>query len=55
MGLVVAASMVGTFAARPVLEMLSEQRYRSWTVKLITAIACGYLLQGAWLLANGRV
>jgi len=50
-GAVIVASMIGTLAARPVLERLSEARYRSLAAGVVTAIACAYLVQGGWLMA----
>jgi uncharacterized membrane protein YfcA len=46
----VAASMVGTWLARPVLERLSETQYRLWASRIIAAIAAVYLAQGGYLL-----
>jgi uncharacterized membrane protein YfcA len=46
----IAASMVGTSLARPVLERLSEAQYRQWASRIITAIAAVYLAQGGYLL-----
>lgn len=50
----VAASMIGTSLARPVLEGLTETQYRLWATRIITAIAAVYLLQGGYLLVLGR-
>jgi uncharacterized membrane protein YfcA len=47
----VAASMVGTTLARPVLDRLSDTQYRTWARYIITVIACVYLAQGGYLLA----
>jgi len=49
-GMAISASMIGTWAARPVLEWLSDFQYRRWATYMITAIAIGYLLQGGYLL-----
>jgi uncharacterized protein len=46
----VAASLTGTWAARPVLERLSEAQYRRWATRIITTIAAVYLAQGCYLL-----
>jgi uncharacterized membrane protein YfcA len=46
----VAASMIGTSLARPVLERLTEAQYRLWATRIITAIAAVYLVQGGYLL-----
>jgi uncharacterized membrane protein YfcA len=49
-GLAIAASMVGTSLARPVLERLTDTQYRRWATHIITAIAVIYLAQGCYLL-----
>jgi uncharacterized membrane protein YfcA len=49
-GLAIAASMLGTSLARPVLEMLTDLQYRVWATRMITAIACYYLTYGSYLL-----
>jgi uncharacterized membrane protein YfcA len=49
---VVVASMIGTTIAKPVLERLSETQYRSWAARIIAAIACAFLAQGAYLMAQ---
>ena len=49
--LAVAASLIGTTLARPVLEMLTDNQYRVWATRMITAIACYYLGSGGYLLA----
>lgn len=46
----VAASMLGTSLARPVLEMLTDAQYRVWATRIITTIACYYLAYGSYLL-----
>lgn len=46
----VAASIVGTSLARPVLERLSDGQYRRWASHIITVIAVCYLAQGGYLL-----
>jgi uncharacterized protein len=48
----VAASIVGTSLARPVLERLSEAQFRQWTARIVTVIAAVYLVQGLYLLAR---
>ena len=48
---VVAASMIGTALAKPVLERLNDTDYRTWAQRIITTIACAYLLQGGYLMA----
>ena len=49
-GLAIAASMLGTSLARPVLEMLTDLQYRVWATRMITAIAGYYLVYGSYLL-----
>ena len=51
--LAIAASMLGTSLARPVLERLTDHQYRRWAGHIITAIAVIYLAQGFWLLMRG--
>jgi uncharacterized protein len=46
----VAASMIGTSLARPILERLTEAQYRLWASRIITAIAAAFLLHGGYLL-----
>ena len=52
--MVVAASMLGTTLARPVLERLSDVQYRRWATHLITIIACAFLAQSGYLFAIAR-
>lgn len=49
--LAVAASVIGTTAAKPVLERLTDTQYRRWTGHIITLLAGFYVLQGLYLLA----
>jgi uncharacterized membrane protein YfcA len=46
----IAASMLGTLLARPLLAALSERHYRLWAGRLVAGIAGFYLVQGTWLL-----
>ncbi|GLH81140.1 permease [Bradyrhizobium sp. SSBR45G] len=46
----VAASMLGTTLARRILEAMSEQQFRTWANRIITAVASYYILYGGWLL-----
>jgi uncharacterized protein len=48
--LAVAASMLGTTMARPVLERLTDSQYRVWASRIITVIACYYVGYGSYLL-----
>jgi uncharacterized membrane protein YfcA len=47
----VAASLLGTLLARPLLAALTEVQYRAWAGRLVAGIAAFYLAQGTWLLA----
>jgi uncharacterized membrane protein YfcA len=47
----VAASMLGTTLAKRYLEAMSDQQYRTWAGRLITAIAVYYVAHGGYLLA----
>jgi uncharacterized membrane protein YfcA len=47
--LAVAASIVGTSLAKPILERLSDTQYRRWATHIITTIAVIYLAQGGYL------
>jgi uncharacterized membrane protein YfcA len=49
--MVIAASLIGTLAAKPVLERLSDAQYRKWATHIITWIACAYIAQGGYELA----
>jgi uncharacterized protein len=46
----VAASILGTALARQVLEGMSDQQFRLWTNRIITAVAGFYCAQGGYLL-----
>jgi uncharacterized membrane protein YfcA len=48
--LAIGASILGTSAARPVLEKLSDTQYRVWATPIVTTIACYYLGYGSYLL-----
>ena len=48
----VAASMLGTTLARRILEAMSDQQFRTWAGRLITTVACYYILYGSWLLLD---
>lgn len=50
--LAVAASIVGTSLARPILERMSDTQYRTWATRIITVIAVTYLARGATLYAQ---
>jgi uncharacterized protein len=48
--LAVVCSMLGTTAARRLLEAMTDLQFRRWANRLITAIACYYVVQGTVLL-----
>lgn len=48
----VLASVLGTTLAKRYLEAMSDQQYRTWASRIITAIAAFYVAQGTWLLAT---
>jgi uncharacterized protein len=50
-GLAIAASMAGTSLAARVLEALTDQQFRVWANRIITAICSYYVMHGAVLLA----
>jgi hypothetical protein len=50
--LAVAASIVGTSLARPILERMSDIQYRTWATRIITVIALTYLARGATLFVH---
>jgi len=47
----VVASLAGTWAARPVLDAMSEATFRRWAGRIVTALALFYVGQGVVLLA----
>jgi uncharacterized membrane protein YfcA len=49
-GLAVLASMIGTSAARPILDRLTDSQYRVWATRIITVIGVYYVAQGFYLL-----
>ena len=51
-GVAIAASMLGTTLARRLLEAMSDQQFRTWANRLITTIACYYIVYGSWLLSR---
>lgn len=48
----VLASVLGTTLAKRYLEAMSDQQYRTWAGRIITAIAAFYVAQGTWLFAT---
>jgi uncharacterized protein len=51
----IVASMIGTSAAKPVLDRLTDTQYRLWANRIVTTIAIVYLVQGGALLLWPRV
>ncbi len=51
-GRAVGATMIGTLAARPVLEAMTDTNYRRWAGWIITAISLYFVVHGAWLLVS---
>jgi uncharacterized protein len=49
-GIAIAASMTGTSLARRLLEAMTDLQFRTWAGRLITTVACYYILYGGWLL-----
>jgi uncharacterized membrane protein YfcA len=49
-GVAVVASMTGTTLARRILEAMTDQQFRTWAGRLITTVACYYIVYGSWLL-----
>jgi uncharacterized membrane protein YfcA len=47
--IVLAASLIGTAAAKPLLLAMSDAQYRLWAGRIITAVAVYYILHGAAL------
>lgn len=50
--LAVAASIIGTSLAKPILERLSDCQYRQWARHIIASIAIIYLANGGYLLLS---
>jgi hypothetical protein len=48
--LAIAATLVGTAMARPILERLSEAEYRKWANRIVAAVGSVFLTQGIHLL-----
>jgi uncharacterized protein len=48
--LAIAASVIGTSLARPILDRLTDTQYRRWATHIITTIAVAYMAQGSYLL-----
>jgi hypothetical protein len=42
--------MTGTSLARRLLEAMTDLQFRTWAGRLITTVACYYILYGSWLL-----
>ena len=48
--LAIVASMLGTTLAKRFLEAMTDTQYRTWAGRLITAIACYFVIHGTYLL-----
>jgi len=42
--------MTGTTLARRILEAMTDLQFRTWARRLITTVACYYIVYGSWLL-----
>jgi uncharacterized membrane protein YfcA len=51
MAIAIAASLIGTTAARRFLEAMSDAQYRRWSARIIVSISGFYILDGLYLLA----
>jgi uncharacterized membrane protein YfcA len=51
-GVAIAASMLGTSLSRRVLEAMTDHQFRTWANRLITTVACYYILYGGWVLLS---
>jgi hypothetical protein len=54
-GIAILTSMLGTTLARRILEAMTDQQFVAWSNKLITTIACYYIVHGGWLLLHPQV
>jgi uncharacterized membrane protein YfcA len=50
--LAVAAAMLGTTLAKPVLHLMTDTQYRVWATRLIAAIGGYYMMHGTYLLVT---
>jgi hypothetical protein len=46
----IAASIVGTTAARRILEAMNDKQFRIWATRIINSISGYYVLQGSYML-----
>jgi hypothetical protein len=46
----IAASIVGTTAARRILEAMNDKQFRVWAARIINSISGYYVLQGSYML-----
>jgi uncharacterized protein len=50
MAIAIAASIVGTTAARRILEAMNDKQFRVWAARIINSISGYYVLQGSYVL-----
>ena len=50
-GLAIAMAAIGTAAAKPVVEMLSDKTYRLWANRIVVTVSAYYTCYGVWLFA----
>jgi hypothetical protein len=43
---------IGTAAAKPVVEMLSDKTYRLWANRIVVSVSAYYTCYGVWLFAG---
>jgi uncharacterized protein len=48
----IALALIGTHASRRVLDVMSDAQFRTWSRRLIVAVAAVYLTQGALIVVN---
>ena len=51
-GLAIVMAAIGTAAAKPVVERLSEKVYRLWANRIVVTVSVYYSCYGVWLLAE---
>jgi uncharacterized protein len=50
MAIAIAASIVGTTAARRILDAMNDKQFRDWATRIINCVSGYYVLQGSYLL-----
>ncbi len=51
-GLAILMAAIGTAAAKPVVEMLSDKTYRLWANRIVVSVSAYYTCYGVWLFAG---